>query len=230
MRTRAAILTGYGQDWEVTDVELDEPREREVLLRVVAAGLCHSDEHFRTGDIPGRLPLVGGHEGAGVVEKVGPGVSRVEVGDHVVCSFVPVCGSCRFCSTGQQNLCDLGAHAQNGSLAEGGFRFHRGGEDLGGVCSLGVFSEYAVVSEYSCVPIGKDLSLEVAALMGCGVPTGWGSAVNSAEVAPGGALILVDGAPDFVKSAAGAPDSLCASSRSGQTDACPQSSRAPCSG
>ena len=190
MKTKAAVLHGPGTDWEVTELDLDPPRDNEVLIRYVAAGLCHSDEHLRTGDLTPRFPVVGGHEGAGVIEEVGPGVTRVKKGDHVVCSFIPSCGYCRFCSTGQQNLCDLGASLLEGSLPGGTFRFHRDGEDYGAMCMIGTFSQWAVISEYSCVPVAPDLPLEKAVLVGCGVPTGWGSAVNGAAVRPGDTVVI----------------------------------------
>ena len=95
MKTKAAVLRGTGQDWEVTELDLDPPKTGELLIRYVAAGLCHSDEHLRHGDLPARFPLVGGHEGAGIIEEVGPGVTRYAPGDHVICSFLPVCGHCR---------------------------------------------------------------------------------------------------------------------------------------
>ena len=191
MKTKAAVLRGVGQDWEVTELELDPPREQEVLIRFVAAGLCHSDEHLRHGDIvPAIFPFIGGHEGAGIVEEVGPGTTRVKKGDHVVCSFIPSCGTCRFCSTGQQSLCDVGALLLNGCLPDGTYRFHLDGQDVGAMCMLGTFSQYAVVSEYSCVPIDKDLPLEKAVLVGCGVPTGWGSAVYAAGVRPGETVVI----------------------------------------
>src|SRR5579859_7823219 len=98
MKTRAAVLRGIGQDFEVTELDLDGPKAGEVLIRYVAAGLCHSDEHLRSGDLPPRFPIVGGHEGAGIIEEVGPGVTRLKPGDHVICSFLPVCGHCRWCS------------------------------------------------------------------------------------------------------------------------------------
>ena len=98
MKTRAAVLRDMGKDWEIIEMDLDPPKEGEVLVRFAAAGLCHSDDHLRTGDIPVRYPIVGGHEGAGVVEEVGTGVSRLKPGDHVVCSFLPTCGHCRFCA------------------------------------------------------------------------------------------------------------------------------------
>ncbi len=184
-------MRGIGNDWEVTELELDPPKNGEVLVRFVASGLCHSDEHIRTGDLPPRYPIVGGHEGAGVVEAVGEGVSRLAVGDHIICSFLPVCGHCRWCSTGKSNLCDLGATILDGSLLDGTYRFHTAdGEDLGGMCMLGTFSERAVVSEFSCVKVDNDLPLEKVALIGCGVPTGWGSAVHAAQVEPGDTIVI----------------------------------------
>lgn len=190
MKTRAAVLDQVGADWAITELDLDEPKAGEVLVRWVAAGLCHSDEHLRHGDIVPRFPIVGGHEGAGIVEKVGPGVTRVSVGDHMVASFLPSCGKCRWCSTGRQNLCDVGATILEGSLPDGTFRFHRGGEDLGGLCMLGTFSERSVISELSCVPVSKELDLTKIVLVGCGIPTGWGSAVYAAEVKPGETVVI----------------------------------------
>ena len=172
MKTRAAVLRDMGKDWEITELDLDPPKDGEVLVRFAAAGLCHSDDHLRTGDVPVRYPIVGGHEGAGIVEETGGGVSRFKPGDHVVCSFLPVCGHCRFCARGQGNLCDLGALLVDNCLPDGTFRFHGGGEDFGQMCLLGTFSEWAVVSEYSCIKIDDDLPLETVALVGCGVPTG----------------------------------------------------------
>jgi len=190
MKTKAAVLWELGRDWEVTELDLDEPKVGEVLIRFVAAGLCHSDEHLRHGDIVPRFPIVGGHEGAGIIEAVGPGVTRVKPGDHVVCSFIPSCGHCRWCSTGQQNLCDWGATILEGCLPDGTFRFHGDGKDLGGMCMLGSFSQYAVISQNSCVVVDDDIPLEVAVLVGCGVPTGWGSAVYAAKVTPGDTVVI----------------------------------------
>jgi S-(hydroxymethyl)glutathione dehydrogenase/alcohol dehydrogenase len=190
MTTRAAICREPGTPWEITDVELDEPRANEVRVRFHAAGLCHSDDHIQKGTARMRFPVVGGHEGAGVVEAVGDGVTRVAVGDHIVCSFIPACGSCRYCSTGRQNLCDAGKNASTGEFPDGTFRFHLGGEDLGGLCVLGTFAERAVVSEFSCIPVPDDIPFEVAALVSCGVPTGWGSAVYAAGVRPGQTVVI----------------------------------------
>jgi S-(hydroxymethyl)glutathione dehydrogenase/alcohol dehydrogenase len=136
--------------------------------------------------------MVGGHEGGGIVEAVGPGVSRVAVGDHVACSFVPVCGTCRYCSTGHQNLCNSGLNAQVGCLPDNTFRFHSDdGQDVGGFCALGTFSQHAVVSENSCVRFDPDLPFELAALVSCGVTTGWGSAVYVADVRPGQTVVVI---------------------------------------
>jgi NDMA-dependent alcohol dehydrogenase len=190
MTTRAAVCRVPGQPWEITDLELDEPRANEVLIKFYAAGLCHSDDHLQKGDAPMRLPFVGGHEGAGIVDAVGPGVTRVKVGDHLVCSFIPACGSCRYCSTGRSNLCDAGKNAGTGMFADGTFRFHQGGEDFGGMCVLGTFSQYTVVSEFSCIPIPADIPFDVACLAACGVPTGWGSAVHAAGVRPGQTVVI----------------------------------------
>ena len=183
MKTQAAVLRKGGQPWEITELDLDEPKAGEVLVRMRAAGLCHSDEHIRaTGTA--RLPLVGGHEGAGVIEATGPGVTRVTTGDRVACSYIPVCGTCRYCSTGHQNLCDAGKNAAIGCLIDGTFRFHDGDEDLGGMCVVGSFAQYAVLSEWSCVKIEDDVPFDLAALVSCGVTTGFCSAINAATCAP----------------------------------------------
>src|SRR5688500_19242497 len=136
MKTRAAALRDVHQPFEIVELELDEPKANEVLIRWVAAGLCHSDEHLRHGDIVPRFPIVGGHEGAGVIEKCGPGVSRVKEGDHVVTSFLPVGGHCRWCATGHANICDLGATILDGCLPDGTFRFPRTGGDVGAMSTL----------------------------------------------------------------------------------------------
>src|SRR5438552_2423674 len=192
MTTRAAVLHQPGTDWEITELDLDPPKEYEVLIRYKAAGLCHSDEHIRAeGGSHIRFPLVGGHEGAGIVEAVGPGVTRVQPGDHVVTSYIPACGKCRYCSTGHQNLCDRGLYAGVGCLQDETFRFHRSGEDYGGFCALGTFSDHTVVSEFSCVRIDDDIPFEVACLVGCGVTTGWCSAVRAGEARAGETVVIL---------------------------------------
>jgi alcohol dehydrogenase (nicotinoprotein) len=188
--TRAAIARGPHIGWELTDLQLDEPKQHEVRVKFKASGLCHSDDHITQGDAPVRFPMVGGHEGSGIVESVGPDVRRVKVGDRVVCSYIPACGACRPCSTGHQNMCVKGLNAGSGMFLDGTFRFHLGDEDLGGFCSLGTFSQYAVVSEWAVVPLADDIPWTVASLVGCGVPTGWGSAVYAAGVRAGDTVVV----------------------------------------
>ena len=190
MITRAAICRAPRRPWEIADIELDDPGPDEVRIRFHAAGLCHSDDHIQKGDARMRFPVVGGHEGAGVVDAAGADVTRVAVGDHVVCSFIPACGRCRYCSTGQQNLCDAGKNASTGEFPDGTFRFHADGEDLGGLCVLGTFARNAVVHEWSCIPIPADIPFDIAALVGCGVPTGWGTAVYAAGVRAGQTVVV----------------------------------------
>jgi S-(hydroxymethyl)glutathione dehydrogenase/alcohol dehydrogenase len=190
MKTRAAVLRAAGQDFEITELDLDPPKAGEVLIRYVAAGLCHSDEHLRHGDIVPRFPIVGGHEGAGIIEEVGPGVTRLAPGDHVICSFLPVCGHCRWCSTGKSNLCDLGANLLTGCQVDGTYRFHADGEDFGGMCMLGTFSELGTISEHSVVKVDQDVPLDKVVLIGCGVPTGFGSAVHAAQTEPGDTIAI----------------------------------------
>lgn len=191
MKTQAAVLWGLKEQWSVEDVELDPPKESEVLVKLAASGLCHSDEHLRTGDIPIPFPVVGGHEGAGVVEAVGSNVTSVSPGDHVVLAFIPACGVCRYCSEGHSNLCDLGAGIILGPQLDGTYRFHARGEAVGQMCLLGTFSPYTVVPEASVVKIDPDLPLVTAALVGCGVTTGFGSAVRSAEVRTGDTVVVM---------------------------------------
>lgn len=185
MKTQAAVVYEPGKPIEIEELELDRPGEGEVLIRYLYAGLCHSDIHIAHGDMPARLPLILGHEGAGVVEEVGPGVTRVKPGDHVVCSFIPNCGTCRYCATGRQSICDMGATILDGYLP--GERFPNTGPQgqYGAMCMLGTFSQYGVIHQNSAVAVDESLPLDKAVLVGCGVPTGWGSAVNTADVQPG---------------------------------------------
>jgi S-(hydroxymethyl)glutathione dehydrogenase/alcohol dehydrogenase len=192
MKTKAAVLWEIGQPWSVEEIELDPPGPGEVLVKLAASGMCHSDEHLVTGDLPFELPIIGGHEGAGVVQEVGPGVSWLAPGDHVVFGFIPSCGRCASCSTGHQNLCDLGALMGIGKqITDGTSRHHAQGKDLGLMCLLGTFAHHTVVNEASCIKIEKDIPLDRACLLGCGVVTGWGSSVYAAEVSPGDVVAVV---------------------------------------
>src|SRR5215207_11435066 len=192
MKTKAAILWEVGKDWSVEEIELDPPKDGEVLVKMAASGLCHSDEHLFTGDLPFDLPIIGGHEGAGVVEEVGPGVMSLKPGDHVVFGFIPSCGRCPSCSTGHQNLCDLGAAMGEGlQIFDGTSRHHASGKDLRLMCLLGTFAHHTVVNEASCIKIDDDIPLDRACLLGCGVVTGWGSAVYAAETKVGDTVAVV---------------------------------------
>jgi len=192
MKIQAALLRDVPGKWEVNQVELDAPREGEVLVKIAANGLCHSDDHFATGDIAvGHLPLCGGHEAAGVVEEVGPGVRTLKPGDHIVTAFVPGCGRCRWCAGGQQNLCDNGALMLEGHQLDGTYRMHLDGEPVAQAGLVSGFAEYSVMPEFSCIPVSPDIPLDLASLLGCAVPTGWGSAVNAAGVRPGDVVVVM---------------------------------------
>jgi NDMA-dependent alcohol dehydrogenase len=192
VKTKAAILWETGADWSVEEIELDPPGPGEVLVKLAASGMCHSDEHLVTGDLPFELPIIGGHEGAGIVQEVGPGVSWLQPGDAVVFGFIPSCGRCPSCSTGHQSLCDLGAVLGLGlQIADGTSRHHAQGKDLKLMCLLGTFSHHTVVNEASCIKVDPDTPLDKACLLGCGVVTGWGSAVYAGEVTPGDTVAVV---------------------------------------
>jgi NDMA-dependent alcohol dehydrogenase len=192
VKTKAAVLWEVKKPWSVEEIELDPPKEGEVLVKIAASGMCHSDEHLWTGDLPFELPLIGGHEGAGVVEEVGPGVTWLQPGDHVVFGFIPSCGRCPSCSTGHQNLCDYGDKLALGrQISDGTARHHAQGKDLGLMCLLGTFAHHTVVHEASCIKIEKDIPLDRACLLGCGVVTGWGSAVYAADVQAGDTVVVV---------------------------------------
>ena len=198
MKTKTAIVSSYPDKavgpnkWEVVEVDLDEPRQGELLIKMIASGLCHSDDHISTGDIPmGIYPVAGGHEGAGVVAAIGPNTPGWEIGDHAVLSFLPGCGKCRWCANGQQNLCDLGANLLTGARPDGSYRMHMNGEPVGQMCGISTFSEYSLVSVDSAIKVAKDLPLDKACLVGCGVGTGFGSAEKSANVQPGDTVIVM---------------------------------------
>jgi NDMA-dependent alcohol dehydrogenase len=192
MKTRAAVLFEQPGTWQITEIDLEPPRQGELVVRMVAAGLCHSDDHVATGDLPfaGSFPAAGGHEGAGIVEEVGPHTPGWQVGDRVVLSFLPACGRCRWCASGMQNLCDSGARILSGAREDGSSRLSWQGRPVGQMAGLSTFSEYSTVDAMSAVKVGPDVDLVAACLTSCGVPTGWGAAVNSAEVRPGHVVIV----------------------------------------
>jgi NDMA-dependent alcohol dehydrogenase len=213
MKSRAAVLRGVGVDWEVTDVELDAPRAGEVLVKMAFAGICHSDEHFHSGDsvptkdmedmmraagleVPEWFPMLGGHEGSGVVEEVGPEVKTLKPGDHVAISFFPACGNCRWCATGYTYLCDVGAHIYSKKMTtDHTARRHLpgpdGAEDLMAMMQVGTFSEYVVASERSLVKVNDWIPLEAASLVSCGVTTGFGSGSTAAGTQIGDTVVVL---------------------------------------
>ena len=193
MKTKGAILWGVNEEWSIEEIELGDPKEGEVQVQLAASGLCHSDEHLVTGGTPVAFyPVIGGHEGSGVVTKVGPGVTGLQEGDHVVTAFIPACGQCPPCSKGMQNLCDLGATLLAGTaISDGSYRVQARGQDVVPMCLLGTFSPFITVHQASVVKIEPDIPLDIAALVGCGVTTGWGSATRVADVRPGENVVIM---------------------------------------
>lgn len=194
MKTRTTILRSSPGKYETAEVELEEPRAGEVLVKLVSAGLCHTDDHLAAGDLPVPVyPIAVGHEGAGIVHQVGPGVTQFREGDHVVFSFIPACGRCRFCARGQQNLCDLGATMLVGSRFQDptSFRMSMDGAPVAQMAGISTLSEYTTVDVNSCVKVPEDLSLRALCLLGCGVSTGWGSVVNSANTQIGDTVVVM---------------------------------------
>ena len=190
--TRAAVLWEVGGEWQIEDVELDDPKEGDVLVKMVVAGMCHSDEHSVTGDLPLGLPVIGGHEGAGIVEAVGPGVKTLAVGDHVSMSFIPSCGRCKFCTGGKGYLCNEGGKLFDvGMMSDGRIAHTCKGEPISRYAQLGTFSEHILVSENSLIKVEPDLPMHAVALVSCGVATGFGSATERAGTKPGETVAVV---------------------------------------
>ena len=201
MKIRAAVLDEMGlnrpyattKPLTIAEIELDPPGPGEVLVKIAAAGLCHSDLSVIEGNRPRPMPMALGHEAAGVVEALGPGVDDLQVGDHVVMVFVPSCGHCLPCSEGRPALCEPGAAANGaGTLLSGARRLHRNGQDVNHHLGCSAFAEYATVSRRSLVKIDSELPLDEAALFGCAVLTGVGAVINTARV-PAGAGVAVVG-------------------------------------
>lgn len=192
-KIRAAVLRELPGPWTVEELDISAPKRGEVLVELKAAGLCHSDDHHRQNDLPlANLPAIVGHEGAGVVIAVGEGVYDLEVGDHVVASFIPACGKCKWCSLGMQNLCDYGRYILEGTQIDGTFRIHdKDGKGVATAAMLGTFSNYQIMDQTSLIKIDKDIPFPVAAIVACGVPTGFGSARNMADVQPGDIVVII---------------------------------------
>ncbi len=204
MKTRAVVCSGLNEPWKTEEIDIDPPANREVRVKMVYSGLCRSDEHLRSGDIsaspevlefigvPSMFPVVGGHEGSGIVTEIGTNVTQVALGDHVAVSFIPSCGTCHWCASGRQNLCDLGATTlAGGMISDGTYRYHLGGQNLNRMTQLGTFADEMVCHENSLVRIDPWSNMKAAALISCGVSTGFGSAVNRGKVQPGETVVVV---------------------------------------
>lgn len=191
MRTmKAAVLYDYNAPMVIEEVQLDEPGTGEVLVKMTASGVCRSDLHVLKGEWQSPLPTILGHEAAGRVESVGPGVTRVAPGDPVVLSFKPHCGYCEYCMSGRPHLC-TGLGGPAGTLPGGHIRLSKDGNPIYHFARTASFAEYAVIHESSAVRIGPETSLELAALVGCSVTTGVGAVLNTAEVRPGSTVAVI---------------------------------------
>lgn len=189
---KAAVCVGLNEPLEIQDLELEAPHAGEIRVRMGASGVCHSDLSIQNGTLMGAFPMVLGHEGAGVVEEIGEGVTGLEVGDHIVVSWVPQCGECFFCRKGQGFLCESGGMAMvTGGLLDGSTRFSRNGEPIKQMACSGTFSEQAVIPAIGAVKIPKDVPLEIGALIGCGVLTGVGAALNTANIKRGDTVAVI---------------------------------------
>jgi Zn-dependent alcohol dehydrogenase len=189
---KAAVLREPGQPMSIEDVDLDEPRAGEVLVRVQAAGVCHSDLHYMTGDLPTRLPIVLGHEGAGVVEAVGAGVTRVAPGDQVVLMWRPRCGHCAFCSSGRPALCTSATRqVSTGGLLDGTSRLSVRGDRVHHFLGVSCFAERAVLAQESVIKIPDGTPPAVAALIGCAVVTGVGAVLNVLGAGAGQSVLVM---------------------------------------
>lgn len=186
---RAAALHEYGQPMTVEEIEMDDPRDTEVMVKIAASGVCHSDYVFVAGKpfFESPRPIVLGHEGAGVVEKVGRSVTSVGPGDHVVLSWIYACGNCRYCIVGRPNICDFGRGAVigQGYLSDGTTRLRKGDTTYHHFLGISTMAEYTVCDERSVVKVQDDVPLDKAALVGCAVMTGVGAVINTAKPSPG---------------------------------------------
>ncbi|MBL79737.1 MAG: S-(hydroxymethyl)glutathione dehydrogenase/class III alcohol dehydrogenase [Nitrosomonadaceae bacterium] len=187
IKTRAAVAWGPGEPLRVEEVDLMPPQKGEVLVRIVATGVCHTDAYTLSGKDPeGKFPTILGHEGGGVVEAIGEGVTSVSIGDHVIPLYTPECGKCKFCKSGKTNLCQAIRVTQGqGLMPDGTTRFSKDGKPIYHYMGTSTFSEYTVVSEISLAKISKKAPLEKVCLLGCGVTTGMGAVANTAKVKAG---------------------------------------------
>ena len=206
MLPTAALFRGPGLPLSIEPIALDEPRPTEVLVRLAAVGLCRTDYHVMRGERRVAMsPMVLGHEGAGVVEAIGADVGGIAVGDHVVLTFIPACGRCRWCRSGLHHLCAEGPRITRGPQLDGTFRRRDGaGRDVGAFCMIGAFSERTVVDQASVCVIDRDVSLDLASLVACGVPAGIGAVRQRAKVVPGESVLVVGVGGDGINVVQGA--------------------------
>ncbi len=192
MKSKAAVAWEPGKPLSIETVEVDAPKESEVLLRVVASGVCHTDAFTLSGEDPeGLFPVILGHEGGAVVEEIGTGVSSVKVGDHVIPLYTPECGKCDFCKSGKTNLCQAIRLTQGkGVMPDGSSRFSQNGKMIHHYMGTSTFSEYTVVAEIAVAKINKAAPLDKVCLLGCGITTGVGAVLNTAKVEPGSTVAV----------------------------------------
>ena len=192
MKTRAAVAWEAGKPLEIEMLDLDGPRDGEVLLRIVASGVCHTDAFTLSGEDPeGLFPAVLGHEGGAIVEEVGDGVKSLKPGDHVIPLYTPECGECSFCTSGKTNLCQaIRATQGQGLMPDGTSRFSSGGKPVYHYMGTSTFSEYTVLPEIAVAKIRPEAPLEKVCLLGCGITTGIGAVLNTAQVEPGATVAV----------------------------------------
>ncbi len=192
IKSRAAVAWGPNQPLTIEEVDVMPPQKGEVLVRIVATGVCHTDAFTLSGEDPeGIFPTILGHEGGGIVEAVGEGVTSVEVGDHVIPLYTPECGECKFCKSGKTNLCQKIRETQGkGLMPDGTTRFYKDGKPIYHYMGCSTFSEYTVLPEISLAKVNKEAPLEEVCLLGCGVTTGMGAVKNTAKVEEGSTVAI----------------------------------------
>lgn len=192
IKSKAAIAWEAGKPLSIEEVDVMPPQKGEVLVRIVATGVCHTDAFTLSGDDPeGVFPSILGHEGGGIVEQVGEGVTSVEVGDHVIPLYTPECGECKFCLSGKTNLCQQIRETQGkGLMPDGTTRFYKDGKPIYHYMGTSTFSEYTVLPEISLAKVNKEAPLEEVCLLGCGVTTGMGAVMNTAKVEEGATVAI----------------------------------------
>lgn len=187
IKCKAAVTWAAQEEFKIEEIEVDPPKAGEVRIKILACGVCHTDAYTQSGKDPeGVFPVILGHEGGGVVESVGEGVTSVAIGDHVVPLYIPQCYNCKFCKSTKTNLCGcIRATQGKGVMPDGTVRFHCKGKDLFHFMGCSAFSEYTVCAEVSVAKVNPEAPLEKVCLLGCGITTGYGAALNTAKVEPG---------------------------------------------